>query len=81
MWFDGAELQATALLAGESGSNDLVRQYALRSLSDASKPEEVHLVPCTLDSLLTRLCSTTPGCIIPDGLLVKFNQSSADVGF
>eukprot|EP00208_Stichococcus_sp_RCC1054_P001997 CAMPEP_0206143372 /NCGR_PEP_ID=MMETSP1473-20131121/20292_1 /ASSEMBLY_ACC=CAM_ASM_001109 /TAXON_ID=1461547 /ORGANISM="Stichococcus sp, Strain RCC1054" /LENGTH=1452 /DNA_ID=CAMNT_0053538737 /DNA_START=218 /DNA_END=4576 /DNA_ORIENTATION=- len=40
-WAPAPLLQATALLAGESGSNDLVRQYALRSLSDASKPEEV----------------------------------------
>ena len=40
-WAPAPLLEATALLAGASGSDDRVRAYALRSLTDASRPEEV----------------------------------------
>ena len=39
-------LEATALLAGASGRDTRVRAYALRSLTTASKPEEVGAIWC-----------------------------------
>jgi len=42
-WAPAPLLEATALLAGASGREPRVRAYALRSLTTASKPEEVSI--------------------------------------
>lgn len=44
-WAPAPLLEATALLAGASGGDSHVRAYALRSLTTASKPEEVSMRP------------------------------------
>jgi hypothetical protein len=63
-WAPAPLLEATALLAGASGSDDRVRAYALRSLTDASRPEEVTIAhgPCSLAHRTVQHASNAKDC-------------------
>lgn len=63
-WAPAPLLEATALLAGASGHDERVRAYALRSLTSASKPEEVDAIAFKRDLFskpqdMTSVCGHT----------------------